>query len=85
MLEENMRIWREKLQRDTFREGRREGRKEGQIEGARKVLLQQMTLRFGPLPAVVRQKVEAISSAQTLSRLARKVITSESLQDLGLH
>lgn len=81
MLEENMRIWREKLQRDTFREGRREGR----LEGTRKVLLQQMTLRFGPLPAAVRQKVEAISSAQTLSRLARKVITSESLQDLGLH
>jgi len=79
MLEETAQEWK----KQWLREGREEGLRAGQTE-MRKVLLQQMTLRFGRLPKAIRQQVEAISSMPELRELARKVILAESLQDLGL-
>jgi hypothetical protein len=79
MLEETAQEWR----KQALREGRREGLRTGQIE-MQKMLLQQMTLRFGRLPRNVRQRIEAISSTRELKGLARKIITAESLRDLGL-
>jgi hypothetical protein len=75
MLEETVREWERQI--------RREERREGEIE-MRKMLLQQMTLRFGRLPKKVRQRVEAISSTRELQGLGRKVVLAKSLQDLGL-
>jgi predicted transposase YdaD len=83
MLEETAQEWKRQWLKEGRREGREEGLRTGQME-MRKVLLQQMTLRFGRLPKAVRQRVEAISSPQELRALARKVILAESLQDLGL-
>jgi hypothetical protein len=79
MLEETAKEWK----RQWLKEGREEGLRTGQIE-MRKVLLQQMALRFGRLPKAIRQRVEAISTMPELRALARKVILAESLQDLGL-
>ena len=76
MLEETVQEWRTQLLK--------EGRREGEIVGARKLLLQQMTLRFGRLPASIRPKVEAISSAQELRKLARKVLSAKTLEEMGL-
>ena len=48
------------------------------------MLLQQMTVRFGRLPANVRQQIEEISSLQELRKLGRKVLRAKTLQDMGL-
>ena len=57
---------------------------EGQVQSLRKVLLEQMTLRFGRLPEDVRSQVERISSTKELEKLARKVVTAKTLQGMGL-
>ena len=79
MLEETVQEWRTQL----LKEGRREGRQEGEVAGMRQLLLQQMTTRFGRLPAGVRLQVEEISSKQELRKLARKILAAKSLQHLG--
>ena len=76
MLEETALEWRKK--------DRREGRKEGRQEGIREVLLQQIERRFGPLPEEKRHRVEAITSPARLKRLADKILTAKSLQEMGI-
>jgi len=99
-LEENMIRWREEAikqglregrqegrqegRREGRQEGRREGRREGQILSLQTMLLQQMTVRFGRLPARVRRQIEEISSLQELRKLGRKVLRAKTLQDMGL-
>jgi putative YhgA-like transposase len=95
MLEETLIKWREQVrreaQREAYREARREARaalraalREGRLEPLRKMLLEQMTLRFGRLPAAVRRQVEVISSIQELRKLGRKVLRAKSLEEMGL-
>src|SRR6185295_6521666 len=58
MFEERVREWEEKF----LSAGRQEGRHEGQLQGMQEILLQQMTLRFGRLPAKVRRQIAETSS-----------------------
>ncbi len=57
-------------------EGRAEGRAEGQIE----ILLQQLTLRFGPLTEAVQAQIRAAQDAQ-LRTLAERVLTAQTLEE----
>ena len=87
MLEETAVEWRRQWKREARREGLQEGRQEGLKEGVvamRKLLLQQMTQRFGRLPVQVRRRVEEISSIAELSKLGKKLLSAESFRDLGL-
>jgi hypothetical protein len=61
-----------------------EGHRVGMREGAREVLLRLLAQRFGRIPVSVRRRVEAIDSVDSLIRLAECVLTSRSLEDLGL-
>lgn len=63
---------------------RRRERREGREEGARKVLLRLLGHRFGRVPVAVRRRVEEIDSVDRLIRLAERVLTARSLEDLGL-
>ena len=65
-------------------EGWKEGRREGMEEGAQKVLLRLLSQRFGRVPAAVRRRIEEIDSVDRLIRLAERVLTARSLEDLGL-
>jgi hypothetical protein len=68
--------------------GRREGLQEGLEEGlqaVRKILLSLLEQRFGPLPAATRERVEAISSLDRLTRLSERALTARSLAALRLH
>ncbi len=60
-----------------------EGRKTGKQEGMRELLLHLLAQRFGPLTEAVRSQVEAITSPRRLTSLAGKVLTAQSLHDLG--
>jgi hypothetical protein len=68
VLEANMRRWQRKVQAESMRE----------------ILLQQIEHRFGPLPKEKRRSVEAITSHARLKRLADKILTAQSLQDMEL-
>jgi hypothetical protein len=60
-------------------EGREEGREEGEHNGRVKLLLKQLTARFGPVPAVVKAQVLA-AKQPALDRWALRVLTAPSLQ-----
>lgn len=76
--------WGDKLRAEGWREGKKEGRREGMERGAQKMLLRLLTQRFGRLPVGVRQRIEEIDSVDRLIRLAERVLTAHSLEDLGL-
>ncbi len=76
MLEETMREWK--------RKERREARKEGRQEGMRELLLHTIERRFGPLAEEKRRRFEAITSPARLKRLADKVLTASSLDEMGI-
>lgn len=62
----------------------REGREEGRREGRQDLLLDLLEQRFGSVSASTRRRVRAIDSADELTRLAQRVLTAGSLEDLGL-
>ena len=72
MLEEMALEWRKKY------------RKEDLQEGMRQILVQLLERRFGPLPAEKRSRIEAITSPARLKRLADKILTAKSLQEMGI-
>ncbi|MBW8874816.1 MAG: Rpn family recombination-promoting nuclease/putative transposase [Acidobacteria bacterium] len=53
-------------------------------KGQKDLLLVQLTERFGPLPESTRRQVEEISSFQRLTRLAKRILTAHSLEEMGL-
>jgi hypothetical protein len=61
-----------------------EGLEKGREHGQRELLLHLLTRRFGPLPEAARQRVQALTSSEELSRLAERVLDARSLDDLGL-
>jgi predicted transposase YdaD len=83
MLAERVVEWTEKWKQEGLQEGRQEGRQEV-LERARGVLLLGLEKRFGPLPAEVRQRVEAIGSIDELFELSLRVGSAPSLNALGL-
>ena len=84
MLEETFREWERKMLQQGRREGRREGRQEGPIEGLQKAVLEMLRQRFGRVPQAVRQRVREISSSSELTKLTRRILTANSLQETGL-
>jgi Putative transposase, YhgA-like/Domain of unknown function (DUF4351) len=83
MFEETMIKWRNQVLREADERNRR-GLREARQEGMQTLILQQMTQRFGRLPARVRRQVEAISSIQELRKLGRRVLRAKSLAEMGL-
>ncbi len=70
------------------REGRKEGRQAGLQEGLqalKKILLGLLEQRFGPLSEATRERVEAISSLDRVTRLSERALTARSLASLRLH
>lgn len=56
----------------------------GRAQGVHQVLLLLLAKKFGPLPEKVRQQVEAISSLDRLNKLAERVLSARSLEEMGL-
>lgn len=66
------------------REWKEEGRQEGLLEGSRELLLSQMEERFGSVPEEARRQVEALQDLDELKKLARRIVSASTLDDLGL-
>jgi len=69
---------------ETFKEWERRARNDGRLEGTRHTLLRQMRQRFGRVPRRVQEQVNAISSLRELEKIADKILTAGSFQELGL-
>jgi len=65
-------------------QGRQEGIQQGMQQGKQSFLLQLLNAKFGQLPALVDQKIRAITSEQELDRLGMRVLTANSLDEMGL-
>jgi|GEM_PF-2869852 hypothetical protein len=59
-------------------------RAEGRTQGFHQILLLLLAEKFGPLPEKVRQQIEAINSPNRLNKLAVRVLSAHSLEELGL-
>jgi uncharacterized protein DUF4351 len=58
-----------------------QGRAEGEIRGEAKVLLKQLTLKFGALPQAVADRVLS-ASIDELDRWAERVLTADRLEQV---
>jgi hypothetical protein len=63
--------------------GRQEGREEGRQEGRRDLVLDQLSVKFGPLSAEIVTRVKGLSTAE-LERVGRAILTAQSIEDLHL-
>jgi len=59
------------------------GREAGVVEGLRRMLLRQLTAKFGELPQESKARIEALSAAD-LDSLLDRVLTAGTLNELGL-
>jgi hypothetical protein len=56
----------------------------GRVEGMRTLVLGQIESRFGAVPADRKRRIEAIDSTDELTRLADRLLTARSLDELGI-
>jgi hypothetical protein len=75
--------WSERLEAKGWERGLETGIEQG-LEQIRQILLRQLSLRFGTLPARVRQRVDAIRSVDRLTSLAEQVLVARSLDEIDL-
>jgi hypothetical protein len=68
----------------TIREMLEANQKREQQKGAQRMLLNLLRRKFAPLPESVVQKIESTDSLEQLDYWAIKVMTAESLADIGL-
>jgi hypothetical protein len=73
-----------RLIESLLRKDRKDTRRQGRLEGMRELLLHTIERRFGPLAEEKRHRVEAITSPARLKRLADKVLTAGSLEEMRL-
>ncbi|MCI0398323.1 MAG: DUF4351 domain-containing protein [Chloroflexi bacterium] len=56
----------------------------GQLAGQHKMLLHQLTVKFGLLPEEVVVRLEAVTDEEVLKSLSEQVLTANSLGDITL-
>jgi hypothetical protein len=64
--------------------GRIEGLEKGRVEGMRTLVTGMIESRFGSVPTDRKRRIEAIDSTDELTRLADRLLTARSLDDLGI-
>jgi Putative transposase, YhgA-like len=80
-VEEAVMNWFDEQMDRGRKEARREGEREGLCKGQRGLLLKQLRVRFGEVPAGILARVDAADSAQ-LDVWAERFVTASSLDDV---
>jgi predicted transposase YdaD len=62
----------------------KQGREAGVTEGKRETLLRLLTVKFGRLSSETIAKVNAVPSAAELDAYLDRILSAESLEDMGL-
>jgi hypothetical protein len=68
--------------RQGEQKGIKEGRRKGVIDGMRRLILRQMTQRFGPAPASLQRRIENLTDAKALERIASALLRPTGLEQL---
>ena len=68
-----------------IQQGHQQGIQEGMQLGKQSLLLQLLNAKFGELPASVGEKIRAITSEQKLNQLSLRILTANSLDEMGLN
>ena len=66
-------------------QGRQQGIQQGIQQGKQSLLLKLLNAKFGQLPESVDQKIRTIISEQKLDQLSLRVLTANSLNEMGLN
>jgi predicted transposase YdaD len=64
--------------------GRQEGIQLGVQQGKQSMLLHQLSAKFGVLSEPVVQEIRTITSEQELDRLSLRILTANSINEMGL-
>lgn len=67
-----------------LKQGREQGEAWGEARGLRRTLLKQLRVKFGDLPRSVPEQVQEIASVEQLDALLERLLTANSLAELGL-
>jgi hypothetical protein len=59
-------------------------KEEGAIENRQKILLRQLKLRFGDVPAVVSATIQATHAPEHLDEWLDRLVDAKSLDDMGI-
>jgi hypothetical protein len=78
-LESVEKSWMEQL----LEEGREEGREEGIFDGMRRLLLLQISYKFGDLPQSLVDKLYAVNDRELLSTLSQQIIVADTLDEIA--
>lgn len=65
-------------------EGRQEGRQAGKQEGKHELLLELMTIKFGPLPDYILVRIKQITDDEALRILSQQVLFANTLAEIKL-
>lgn len=76
--------WADKMIAKGREEGLSMGIARGRLDEARRILVEVLTVRFGPLPTIATTRLERLDDPEELRRLTRQAIGSASLAELGL-
>ena len=71
-------------ERIGIQKGRQEGWKEGWKEGEARILLRQITLKFGPPSEVVCRQIQT-ADAETLLKWSEHILTAQGLDEVLRH
>ncbi|TXJ85184.1 hypothetical protein E2C11_04545 [Streptomyces lavendulae] len=75
-------FWRHPLAEQVREEGREQGREEGRIETSRAMLLRLLEWRRVPVPAVVRERIQACTDLGRLEAWAERAVRAASADEL---
>jgi hypothetical protein len=76
--------WAERIEMRGEQRGERKGQRQGELKGKINLLLRQLQIRFGQLPADFERQLQAIQDPAALDELSVQVITAATLNDIQL-
>ena len=76
--------WADKMMEKGLVKGREQGLKAGVLEGKRETLLRLLAAKFGSVSEENRSRVQALESVDELDAYLERVLTAESIDDMGL-
>lgn len=81
---EMVNIYEQRALKKGIQQGIEQGVAEGLLQGQRRVLVNLLARRFGPVPPEIIARIEAITDSERLDELATRVLDARSLEDMGI-
>ena len=77
--------WIQQAEKQARQQGLQQGRQEGAQQKAQSVLIRQLRAKFGRLPRSAERQIRAITAEDELDQLCIRVLTANSLDEMGLN